>query len=188
MTPRMLGRLGTAVTLVALWILLQGELSAANAVAAVLVVGAVLTLLPALGGAGNAPRPLGIAKFVAVVLWSLVRSSLTVMAATIRPTPERTRGSFVNVTLDAATPLSLTLVANAISVTPGTITLDSTLDDDGTARLSVHVFGAVDDSEFQTECDELHRLALATHRPGGPVGRATGAHSRAITDATEPRP
>lgn len=196
MSARSFGRLGTALTLAALWILLQGQLSAANAFAAALVVGAVMALVPAPGGADHTPRPLGIVRFVTTVLWSLVRSSLTVMVATLLPTPERTRGSLVRVTLTEATPLSLTLVANAISVTPGTITLDSTLADDGTARLDVHVFGAVDEVDFQADCDELHRLARTTHRTIRRTATATAgpgptaSDPSASTDAatTERRP
>lgn len=168
-------RITAALVLGVLWVLLQGELSWANLAAAILVVGAVLVVLPPGRASAGAPRPLGIVRFVLTVLRSLVTSSWAVMVATFRPTPDRCCGSFVDVVLHDATPLSMTLVANAISVTPGTITLESSLADDGTAHLSVHVLGKIDPAEFQRDTDALHDLARGTFRAHGSASSAATA-------------
>ncbi|NLA36775.1 MAG: Na+/H+ antiporter subunit E [Actinobacteria bacterium] len=170
------GRIVAAIAFVALWVLLQGEWSLANLLGAAIVVGGVALLVPTGGPVALHAHPLGIGRFLVVVAWSLVTSSVQVMIATFFPTPERTAGRFVEVTLHGASAASLTLVANAISVTPGTLTIEADLDDAGTATLVVHVFGTVERDRFQVDTEALHRLALGAVTAVAHATATSGEH------------
>lgn len=154
------GRVFAGICGVVLWCLLQGQFTLVNVLAGCVVVAVLLTLIGPRGRHRYQPHPLGMMRFCAVVTWSLVTSSVQVMIATFVPTAERTSGRFVEVTLPGASPVSMTLVANAISVTPGTITLDAALSSDGVATMTIHVFGDIVDDEFRRDIADLHRLAL----------------------------
>lgn len=157
--------------LAAVWVLLNGEPSAGNVVGGLLVATGVLVLAPV-----AAPRrhhdvhPLAALRFLLFVLGSLVTSSLAVAATSLRPTDARLRAGFVRVELPGATPLVTTLVANAITLTPGTLTVTADADADADASvLHVHVLGLADPEAFRAEIAELHARATAAFTPRPPV-------------------
>ena len=124
--------IGRLLVLTAMWVALQGELTVGNVVAGMCVVAVVELLFP------SAPRrvrvhPIAAARLALFVLWSLVVSSWHVMVAVVAPTPRRVRTSIVPVALSGASHLTAVLTANAITLTPGTLTVDITgdTDDDG---------------------------------------------------------
>lgn len=65
-------------------------------------------------------RPLVLLRFTARVLWDIVLANLTV-ARLILGRPERLRPAFVVVPLDLSTDLAISLLANTICLTPGTV-------------------------------------------------------------------
>jgi multicomponent Na+:H+ antiporter subunit E len=161
------GRAAVFVVLLVAWVLLAGELTVANVAAAVLVAGGVLALFPL-----EAPlvhhrlHPLALVAFLAHVGLSLVTSSAQVVRTVLWPTEARLRAGIVRVDLPPASPLVVTLVANAISLTPGTLTLTATA---RPAVLHVHVLGLGDPDEFRQEILDLHRRAAAAFTPRAEV-------------------
>lgn len=154
------------------WVLLQGDLTVGNVLGGVVVGLGVMLLVPlAPTPRSHRIHPVGLARFVAFVLWSLVTSSIAVVVTAIAPTPARVRSGIVRVELPGATPLVATLVANAITLTPGTMTLTAETDADG-ATLHVHALGLGDLDDFRAEIADLHRRARAAATPVDATGPA----------------
>jgi multicomponent Na+:H+ antiporter subunit E len=120
-----------------------------------LVVGFVLgylviwALRPALGeGAGRylekMPRAVRFASFFAV---ELLKSNLRVAWEVLSPTAHR-RPGVVAVPLDAATDAEIALLANLITLTPGTLSLDVSAD---RQTLYVHTMFVDDPDELRAE-------------------------------------
>jgi multicomponent Na+:H+ antiporter subunit E len=137
--------IGRIVSLIIIWIALWGEISVANLVSGV-VVGLVITLLfPAVSNARHRFHPIGAMRFVARLLWDLVLSSWTVVVTVLRPTQERLQTNVVSVQLTTRSALVASLVANSLTLTPGTMTVSV---DEDTFTLRVHVLGAVEEAVF----------------------------------------
>ena len=152
------------VGLVVVWVLLMGDLSVANVLGGALVAGLVVGLVPLRPPVGgHRVHLLAVARLTGFVGWSLVTSSWAVLVTTVAPTPERLRAGIVRVELPAtASSWVTTLVANSISLTPGTLTLSATLDP---PLLDVHVLGLGDLDDFRAEVLDLHRRVDAAFTP-----------------------
>ncbi|WP_100500888.1 Na+/H+ antiporter subunit E [Geodermatophilus chilensis] len=112
------------VWLVLVWMLLWGTWSWANLLSGLLVALAVLTLLPlphVVGGARVRPVPL--LAFLGHFVVDLFVSGAQVAWQTVRPRPV-TRSAIVRVQLRADSDLLLTMVAEALSLVPGSLVLD----------------------------------------------------------------
>lgn len=139
----------------ALWVALWGEASPANLVWGI-VLAVVLSLAFPVDPRGRVRvRPGGFARYVGHMIVSLVGSSWAVVRAVVSPTPERTETSVLTVPLSTGSPLVATVVANSITLTPGTMTLAC---DPGTLALTVHVLGRVDEARFAAQIAELERI------------------------------
>lgn len=161
--PVILRRLPWLAVLTVVWILLNGDATVANLLGGVLVAAGVLLVFPL----ADEPRrhrthPLGVVRFVVYVLANLVTSSLQVVVTVLFPTPERLRAGIVRVELPGASPLVTTLVANAITLTPGTLTVTAESDP---GVLHVHVLGLGDLEEFRAEIRDLQARALRAFTP-----------------------
>lgn len=126
--------------LLVVWVALWEEISVAN-VASGLVVGGLLTTLFPLtrAGVGGHPvsfRPLRALHLLGYFLWKLVEANAVVAWEVITPNNEGVQEGVVAVPLTGSADIVVTLVANAISLTPGTLTLE--IDRDPTV-LYVHV-------------------------------------------------
>jgi multicomponent Na+:H+ antiporter subunit E len=152
------------VGLVVLWLLLLGEVTVGNVLGAVVVAAAIELLVPLrLPGTGHRVHPGALISLTAFVGWSLVTSSWAVLVATLAPTPARLRAGIVRVELPGtSSEWVTTLVANAISLTPGTMTMEATM---GPPVLQVHVLGLGDLDEFRAEILDLHRRVDAAFTP-----------------------
>jgi len=144
-----------AAALFGFWILLWGEWSAANVASGIIAVLVVSWLFGHQQPARYSLRPLGALKLLGFVLYSLVTSSLRVALAVVSPTPKRTVTSVQTVQLERGSVFIAAIVANAITLTPGTMTLDIDRDN---ITLSVHVLGEVDSQAFRSEVLNLERL------------------------------
>ena len=117
-------RLPLVLWLTAVWVGLWGSVTAANvlgglAVALLLVTALPLTELPT----AAVVRPVALLRFLGFFVVDLVRSSVQVAALVL--TPRRAlRQAVVAVPVRGASDSLLTLLANAISLTPGTLTLE----------------------------------------------------------------
>lgn len=162
-----MSRLTRTVPLVAVlvvtWLLLQGELTIAN-----LAGGSVLALVLVEIFPVHRPEvrhrlhPWGLVRFVVFVLYSLVMSSWEVIKVILHPTPVNLRSGIVRVRLTAESPLTTTIVANAVTLTPGTMTLTARTDP---AELHIHVLGLADADAFRASVHDLERRTLAAVEP-----------------------
>ena len=164
------GRAGLVAWLTVVWVGLWGDLSAANVLgglglAVLLVRGLPLTDIHEAG----VVRPLGVLKFAVFFTGDLVRASVQVMRLVLFR--RQLRPAVIAVPVRGASDGLLTLLANAISLTPGTLTLEV---DRPLGTLYVHVID-VGDGELGVErvrADILRVERLAVLALGSPQGRA----------------
>lgn len=129
--------------LAVVWAAALGDLSLQGLLAGFALGFAVLTLGGRLFGASRyGARALRLLEFALFFAGQLVLSSLRVAADIVTPR-HRARPGIVAVPLDARTPAEITLLANLVSLTPGSLSLD--LSADG-STLFVHVM-FLDDPE-----------------------------------------
>ena len=159
------------VALVVIWLALQGEVSVGNVVASLVVVTVIIALFPNTSDQRHTIHPWGTVALVAFVLKSLITSSWNVVVTVLRPTAERTHTDVIAVELTSSSRLVATLVANAITLTPGTMTVDIR-PGSGPAELHVHVLGRVDADEFRNEILDLERRVLAAITLRAPAMRS----------------
>ena len=118
-------RLGTVAWLTVLWVLLWRDASVANVASGVVVGAAVELLQPGRRERTDqhVVRPLALLAFVGFFAVKLVESNLVLAREVVTPR-NRIRTGVVEVALHQCSELVVTLVANAVSLTPGTLTLE----------------------------------------------------------------
>jgi len=92
-------------------------------------------------------RPLLLAKFVAVVIYKILVANV-IVARLILTRQDKLQPGFLQVPLELTSPLAISLLANTISLTPGTVTCD--LSDDY-SYLLIHALHIEDASETIAE-------------------------------------
>ncbi len=167
------------------WLALWGEVSWANLVSGVLVV-ALIGLIIRPVPRGHDVHPVHLIKLLAIFMGRLVSSSMVVVMTVIRPTPSRMRSGVVSVRMSQPSPLVATVVADAISLTPGTLTLDVREGEQGAPVLYIHVLGLGDPAEIHEDIAGLEQLVVAaiTPIPDSPTARFSGARPVTGEDAT----
>ncbi len=153
-----------SVVLLAVWISLQGELTLGNVVGGVVVVAAIGLLFPSRPRAPHRVHPWGVLRFAATLSADLVKSAWTVAVAVLRPTADRLHTEVVDVPLTTSSRLVASIVANSITLTPGTMTVDIAGGAGGYV-LSVHVLGRIDRDEFVASIAALEQRVLAAAEP-----------------------
>jgi multicomponent Na+:H+ antiporter subunit E len=170
-----LGVSGLGVWLVAIWLLLWNDLSVANVVSGVAVAVAVLSLsrLPksfCVGSeSGDRPRVSipHLIYFGGYVLVKLVQANLVLAWEIVTPWRDRIHTGIVAVPLRTSSDLAMTVVANVITLTPGTVTIEAK----GTPPvLYVHVLH-LDDIE-RVKAELLHLEELSVRAFGSRAARA----------------
>lgn len=147
-----------SIALFVLWIALMGEVSIANALSGLIVV-ALINWLFVHDHSRYVLRPVGAVRLTLSVLKSLVTSSWQVVLAVLLPNVRRTATSVQQVQLQHGSAFIGAIVANAITLTPGTMSLDL---DGANLTLSVHVLGKVDEKKFRDDVLALeNRVAKA---------------------------
>lgn len=133
---RLTGHLTLVGWLTLVWVGLWGSVTPANVLGGLAFGSALVVLLPltSLPPQGDV-RPLALLRFVAFFAGDLVLANLRVMGQVLRPRLNLRR-AVVAVPVRGASDRLLTLLANAISLTPGTLTLEV---DRPRATLYVHV-------------------------------------------------
>ncbi len=154
-----------SMALLLLWIALWGEVSVANVLSGVLVVAIVSWLFAHDRPRRYVMRPVPALRLLLHVLVSLVGSSVRVVFAVLFPTRERIATSVQSVALQQGSVFVGAVVANAITLTPGTMSLDL---DESTLVLSVHVLGVVDPDEFRRDVLQLESLVARAVRERTP--------------------
>lgn len=151
-------RLPHAAWLLTIWIALWGNLSVANVVSGVIVVTLLLALF---SDAAPRPvsswRPLAAVRFVGFFVRSLVVSTIEVARAVLGG--HDVRPAIISFTMRDVSDAVVTLVADSITLTPGTMTLDIRTDGED-AVLYIHVFDLKDEEAVRADLTELRQLAL----------------------------
>jgi multicomponent Na+:H+ antiporter subunit E len=165
-----LSRLLPPLFVLVVWLALWGEVSVANLVSGILVV-ALIGLIIRPVPRRHTLNPLSLLRLLAVFVWRLVSSSATVVLAVIAPTPARLRSGVVGVSLSQHSRLVATIVADAISLTPGTLTLEARYrDGEDPPRgsppvLYIHVLGLADPEDIRADVHRLERLVVSAVTP-----------------------
>ena len=149
-----------SIALFVLWIAMIGEVSVANSLSGVVVV-ALVNWLFVHNHTRYVLRPLGAARLTLSVLKSLVTSSWQVVLAVLLPNAQRTATSVQNVQLEHGSAFIGAIVANAITLTPGTMSLELHAED---LILSVHVLGEVDEARFRANVLALEEMVARAVR------------------------
>lgn len=158
---RVTTRLGLLLWLTAVWVGLWGTVTWANVLGGLAVALVLLLVLPLTDVPDRQVlRPLALLRFLGFFAVDLVKASLQVALLVVLP--RRTlRQAVVAVPVRGASDQLLTLLANAISLTPGTLTLEV---DRPRSTLYVHVLdvGAGPDGVEKVRGDilALERLAI----------------------------
>lgn len=154
-------RIVLAIWLVAVWVALWRDVSAANVVSGVVVSAGVIWLFPPERRATLTVKPLALARFVLAVAWSIVRANVVVAWEVVTPS-NRINEGVVAVELASSHPVVITLVSHAIGLAPGTMVIDVDKGEDREASLLyVHVLHLREVDDVRREVLDLERLALA---------------------------
>jgi len=154
---------GLVIWLVIIWILLWGELSIANVLSGL----AVSTLIIIGSGIGSASKiepderarvsPVHLLRFACFVFVKLVQSNLALARVVVTP-GNRIRSGVVAIELRTDQPLVMVTVANVITLTPGTMTLESK---GSPATLYINVLQLLDLEAVRRDVADIERRAIA---------------------------
>lgn len=169
MTRRIAQLLWLAVVWVALW----GTVSPANVVAGASIALGLLVFcrFPQSPSPRNTVRPLHTVVFVTVFVWKLVESSFQVAIEALR-FRSRISEAVVAVPLHISNDTLATIVANFITLTPGTLTIE--LDRDSWT-VAVHVLHFRDVETVRADVYEIERLTVNAF--GSTEARRAVAHA-----------
>ena len=148
--------------LILVWVLLWGNISAANIVSG-LAVALVITLLLPLPPVPVEGRlhPLSVLRLVVTVAYWLVVSSIQVAALAVKPGPPPLT-AVLRAHLDVKSDLVLALAVNILNLTPGNIVLEI---DQARRMIYVHVLDVGSDrtvNRFYHQIDQLQKLLVAS--------------------------
>lgn len=158
----MLGRLAPhprlSLLLLAVWLLMVNSLSVGA-----LLLGALLALAIPLATAAfwpDTPRPMSLRKlaaYILLVLWDVVVANVVVARIILTKRNSQLSPAFVTIPLDVRSPEAITLLAGAITMTPGTVSAD--LSADGRSLL-VHALHAPDPDAVRDEIKRRYEERL----------------------------
>ncbi|MEM9610445.1 MAG: Na+/H+ antiporter subunit E [Actinomycetota bacterium] len=167
-----MSRLTTPVFLLVVWLAVWGEVSVVNVVSGIAVVAIVSLLFRRVQPGRHRIHVVGLVRLLAVFVWRLLTSSANVVLTVLAPTPERLRSGVVGVELSDPSPLVATIVSDAISLTPGTLTLEARFPNPGPdgprpPTLFIHVLGLDDAEAIRDDVQRLEALVLSAITPNG---------------------
>jgi multicomponent Na+:H+ antiporter subunit E len=154
--------LSANLLLAVLWAALTGNFTVPNLLAGLVLGYFVLTWglrdLPTF--ANYRTKVPGAIRFLGFFLWDLLRSNLRVAHDVLTPTHHMKPG-VIGVPLEARTDAEITALANLITLTPGTLSLDVSTD---RQVLYVHVMYLDDETEVINGIKELEQKLLELMR------------------------
>ena len=150
------------IILAVLWVMLTAELTVLNLlfgfVLGYLVLATVQSQVPALDGYAQwVPRLIG---FLLFYLWEIAKANARVAYDVVRPQWGIQPG-VVGVPLEASSDGEITVLANLITLTPGTLSLDVSSD---RRVLYIHTMYIADEAAFCEEIKALERHVLGVMR------------------------
>ena len=139
-----------------IWLILWSDISWANVLSGLLLAVAITVSFDGWRDGQVVIRPIAIAKFAGYFLYLLITSTLVLIRTVVSPN-YRIRRAIVAVPMLGCSDALVTLVADAISLTPGTLTLEVRRDP---LTLYVHALDVRDISVLQREVRTLELLAV----------------------------
>ena len=119
----MITRIMVIAWLTLVWVLLWGEASIGNVLAGLVIATLLVAVFPPGRDGDVGLHPIAIARFGIWFVRALIVSNVSVAKEVLRPRLRLQEG-IVAVPLRATSPVVATFVANAITLTPGTLTVD----------------------------------------------------------------
>lgn len=149
--------LSTLIWSILIWVLLWGEVSTANLLWGLVAGSVTLWIVPIEHKTHRLPvRAVPMARFGLVFLWSLIKASAVVAWEIVTPGSAINEG-LVAIPLRTTSPGLMTLIANTISLTPGTLTLETRTDP---PTLYVHVLHLRDIDDARADIHRLEDVVL----------------------------
>lgn len=153
-------RLLRIVTMTAIWVVLWSELSVANVIGGVAVATVIALYFDTWRDGALVIRPWRAAVFLGFFAYKLVESTL-VVARTVLAPRHRVRTGIIAVPLRGCSDAVATIVADSITLTPGTLTLEVQRDP---LVLYVH---ALDTRDVDAVARDVRRLEVLAVRAFG---------------------
>lgn len=138
------------------WAALWGRFDVANLLAGAFIATAMLVVFPIEHGFRPRFRPIATARLVVVFAWRLIAASAIVAWEVITPR-NRINEGIVAVPVRGTSDLVRMIVANSVSLTPGTLTIE--VDRDG-EMLYIHVLHLRDIESVRRDVGELAVLVI----------------------------
>jgi multicomponent Na+:H+ antiporter subunit E len=157
-----------AIALVITWVALWGEANVANIVTGVGISLLISVLFPSSSRASHHVSFIGSVLFLGRFVLDLFVSSFVVTRTVLFPTESRLHTHVVTVPLRVKDPLVATVIANAMTLTPGTMTVAV---DDASFEIKLHVLGdapaeSIEQHVRDVETRVLRALKLRTTEDG----------------------
>lgn len=153
----------TGVWLALVWMSLWESFTPANLTGGIVAAILAMVLSPPRPNANRIGfRPFAGAKLLAVFAWKLIQASVIVAWEVATP-GDNTRPAVISVPLHTDAAGIVAAVANMVSLTPGTLTIEV---DPSTATLFIHVLHNRSYEATRAEVYQLERLTLAAFPPG----------------------
>jgi multicomponent Na+:H+ antiporter subunit E len=171
-------RVSVVIWLVLVWLALWEDPRPANVLSGLVIASVLVWWSPpwATTRSGRL-RPLAALSFLVYFLRKLVEANLIVAWEVITPGTDRVREAIVAVPVSLASDGLVTLVANAISLTPGTLTVEV---DRHPTILYVHVLHLRDVEAVRAEVLELELRAVRAFGSDAAIEAAEEHHRRAV--------
>jgi multicomponent Na+:H+ antiporter subunit E len=152
---------------VVVWVALWGDISPANVLWGVVLGLLTVGLVPLTAPDRRVPvRPVALLRFAAFFLWALVRASAIVAWEVVTPRNDINEG-IVAIPLRTSSPGLMTHIANVVSLTPGTLTLEVRRDP---PTLYVHVLHLRAIEDVRADIHRLEDVVLAAFGPAADEG------------------
>ncbi len=142
--------------LVAIWVSLWSDLSVANVASGLVVAVTIAIAFDARPNGRLIIRPVHVARLTVHLAWKMVESTVVVARAVISPRGALHTG-IVAVPLRGCSDAVVTLIADAITLTPGTLTIEVRRDP---PVLFVHALDLRDVAQVQADIRKLEVLAV----------------------------
>jgi multicomponent K+:H+ antiporter subunit E len=146
-----------SLVLAAAWLLLQQSLALPQLLVAAALALAIPWLAHGFLGTGTRPgAPAAMLKLLAVVLWDIVVSNLSVARLALLP-GARPQPAWVELPLQAVHPTAVALLATIITMTPGTV---SCVVDESRRRILIHALDCSDQAALLAQIQERYERPL----------------------------
>lgn len=181
MSQRSIGQLARVAWLVAVWVALWGDVSAANILSGTALAVLLLLVFPVKSGDHRgAFRPLATIRLVGYFLRTLVMSN-AVLTRTVLSRDDRLATGVIEVRLIADSDALLTVLNHLIALTPGTTVIEAERDPN---RFYVHVLQVGDIATARADVQRLELRVIEAFGSSDLVERARRARQQATAEAS----